>query len=50
MYRPPINRGYKITLDETAGDTMQEKVRRVLTERIGVPKETLDKVVDILTE
>ena len=50
MYRPPINRGYKITLDETAGDTMQEKVRRVLSERIGVPKETLDKVVDILTE
>ena len=50
FYRPPINRGYKITLDETPGTTLREKVRRVLTERIGVPKETLDKVVDILTE
>lgn len=49
-YRPPINWGYKITLDETPGDTMQEKVRRVLTERIGVPEETLYKLVDILTE
>lgn len=50
FYRPPINRGYVVTIDETPGDTMQEKVRRVLTERIGVPKETLDKVVDVLTE
>ena len=49
-YRPPINWGYKITIDETPGDTMQEKVRRVLTERIGVPEETLDKLVDVLTE
>lgn len=50
FYRPPINRGYVVTIDETPGDTMQEKVRRVLTERIGVPEETLDKVVDVLTE
>lgn len=50
FYRPPINRGYKVTIDGTEGKTLRDKVRRVLTERIGVPEETLDKLVDILTE
>ena len=50
MYRPPINRGYKITVDETPGASLRDKVRRILTERIGVPEETLDKVVANLTE
>ena len=50
MYRPPINRGYKITLDETAGDTMQEKVRRVLSETIGIPEAELDRIAAFLTE
>ena len=50
FYRPPINRGYVVTIDETPGDALRDKVRRVLTGRIGVPEETLDKLVDILTE
>ena len=50
MYRPPINRGYKITVDETPGASLRDKVRRILTEMIGVPEETLDKVVANLTE
>lgn len=49
-YRPPISVGYKVTVDEAPGDTMQEKVRYVLTRQVGVPEETLDKVVAILTE
>ena len=49
-YRPPISVGYKVTIDETPGKTTREKVRYILTEQIGIPNETLDKVVEILTE
>ena len=49
-YRRPINVGYKVTLDETAGDTMQEKVRRVLSETIGIPEAELDRIAAFLTE
>ena len=50
MYRPPINRGYKVTIDEAPGQTLREKIRYILTERIGIKKETLDKVIENLTE
>ena len=50
FYRPPINRGYVVTVDETPGASLRDKVRRILTERIGVEEETLDKVVANLTE
>ena len=50
VYRPPINRGYKVTIDEAPGQTLREKIRYILTERIGIPNETLDKVVENLTE
>ncbi|MBP5429257.1 MAG: tyrosine-protein phosphatase [Clostridia bacterium] len=50
MYRPPINRGYKVTVDEAPGITTREKVRYILTEKIGVPEEDLDRVVELLTE
>lgn len=50
MYRPPINRGYKVTVDEAPGETTREKVRYILTEKIGVPEEDLDRVVELLTE
>ena len=49
-YRPPISVGYKVTVEKTPGETVQEKVRAVLTRQVGVPEETLDKVVGILTE
>lgn len=49
-YRRPINVGYKITVDEAPGETMRKKVRSVLTKQVGIPEETLDKVVQILTE
>ena len=50
MYRPPINRGYKVTVDQAPGKTTREKIRFILTEQIGIPNETLDKVVANLTE
>ena len=50
MYRPPIDRGYKITISEAPGKTVREKVRYVLTQRIGIPNTTLDRVVALLTE
>ena len=50
FYRPPINRGYVVTIDETPGDALRDKVRRILTETIGIPGETLDRVTELLTE
>ncbi|MBR6052700.1 MAG: tyrosine-protein phosphatase, partial [Clostridia bacterium] len=50
MYRPPINRGYVVTVDETPGDTLREKVRRVLTETIGIPEAELDFITAFMTE
>ena len=50
MYRPPIDRGYKVTINEAPGETVREKVRYVLTQQIGVPDKTLDRVVALLTE
>lgn len=50
FYRPPINRGYVVEIDEAPGASLRDKVRRVLTEKIGVPEETLDKVAANLTE
>ena len=49
-YRPPIDRGYKVTLAEAPGKTVREKVRYILTRRVGVPDKTLDRVVALLTE
>ena len=49
-YRRPINVGYKVTVDEAPGETMREKVRHILTKQVGVPEETLDRVVEQLTE
>ena len=50
MYRPPINRGYKITVDETPGTSLRDKVRLILTERIGVDVTALDFIAGFLTE
>ena len=50
FYRPPINRGYVITIDETPGTTLREKVRRVLSETIGIPEAELDRIAAFLTE
>ena len=50
FYRPPINRGYVVAIDETPGGSLRDKVRRILTETIGIPEETLDRIVDLLTE
>ena len=50
FYRPPINRGYKVTIDQAPGKTTREKIGFILTERIGIPQETLDKVAANLTE
>ena len=50
MYRKPINRGYKVTLDDAPGRTVREKVRFVLIEQLGIPEKTLDRVVALLTE
>ena len=50
FYRPPINRGYVITIDETPGGSLCDKVRRILTETIGIPGETLDRIAAFLTE
>ena len=49
-YRAPINRGYKITVDEAPGKTVREKVRYILSNQLGIPEQTLDRVVAILTE
>ncbi len=49
-YRRPISVGYKVTIDEAPGETMREKVRHILTKQVGVPEETLDRVVEQLTE
>ena len=49
-YRRPINFGYKVTIDDAPGETMREKVRYILTKQVGIPEQTLDKVVGILTE
>ena len=49
-YRRPICVGYKVTIDEAPGETIREKIRCVLTKRVGVPEETLDRVTELLTE
>ena len=50
FYRPPINRGYVVTIDETPGDALRDKVRRILTETIGIPEAELDLITAFLTE
>ena len=50
FYRPPINRGYVVTIDETPGDALRDKVRRVLSETIGIPEAELDRIAAFLTE
>ena len=49
-YRRPICVGYKVTIDEAPGETIRETIRCVLTKRVGVPEETLDRVTELLTE
>ena len=49
-YRRPISVGYKVTIDETPGDALRDKVRRVLTGRNGVPEAELDLITAFLTE
>lgn len=49
-YRRPISVGYKVTIDETPGDALRDKVRRVLSETIGIPEAELDFITAFLTE
>ncbi len=50
FYRLPINRGYVVTIDETPGAALRDKVRRLLTETIGIPEAELDLITVFLTE